>query len=103
MSENDTFARLMAQFGGQEKREEEDEEAEAAVDGAKKQQIMIDEEKIKSESKQRVGAGTGKLEGRLIVAEKRSTGSVSWKGALHPAMHLVLSLTLVFIQCTPRI
>lgn len=26
------------------------------------------------------GAGTGKLEGRLIIKERRTTGSVSWKG-----------------------
>ena len=50
------------------------------LEGKSKQQTAIDEEKLKSDSKQRAGAGTGKLEGRLIVAEKRTTGSVSWGG-----------------------
>ena len=40
--------------------------------------------KIKAESKLRAGAGTGKLEGRLMVAEKRKTGSVSWRGTSSP-------------------
>ncbi|KAJ3535552.1 hypothetical protein NM688_g6963 [Phlebia brevispora] len=79
--ENESFARLMQEFGGAEKRQEEEEEEEEAVEGPAQTmaRTAIDEQKIKSESKQRVGAGTGKLEGRLIVAEKRSTGSVSWK------------------------
>ena len=36
--------------------------------------------KNKAAAVQRTGAGTGKLEGRLIVKEKRTTGSVSWAG-----------------------
>lgn len=80
MAQNSSFSRLMQEFGGQERREEEKEEQEEAVEGPSKQQAMIDEEKVKSDSKQRLGAGTGKLEGRLMVAEKRSTGSVSWGG-----------------------
>ena len=79
---NETFASLMQQFGGQEKREEEEEEEEKAVEGAVKLRADIDEAKLKSDAKTRLGAGTGKLEGRLIVAEKRSTGSVSGKGVL---------------------
>lgn len=89
---NATFARLMAEFGGSEKREEQEEEAEEAVSGPSDQQLQIDEEKIKSESRRRVGAGSGKLEGRLIVAEKRSTGSVSWKGRSDATVH---SLVLI--------
>lgn len=45
----------------------------------------VDEAKIKADSKLRKGAGTGKLEGRLIVAEKRTTGTVSWRGELAPS------------------
>lgn len=78
VADNAEFARLMQQFGGEEKREEEEEEEEEAINGISGQQAIIDEEKIKSNSKERTGAGTGKLEGRLMVAEKRSTGSVSW-------------------------
>ncbi|PSR78986.1 hypothetical protein PHLCEN_2v7173 [Hermanssonia centrifuga] len=76
---NASFSALMTQFGGETRHEEEVEEEESAMNGISDKQAAIDEAKLKSESKQRVGAGTGKLEGRLIVAEKRSTGSVSWK------------------------
>ncbi len=79
---NASFSALMTQFGGETKHEEEVEEEESAMNGISDNQAAIDEAKLKSESKQRVGAGTGKLEGRLIVAEKRSTGSVSWKGMM---------------------
>lgn len=96
---NATFARLMAEFGGSEKREEQEEEAEEAVSGPSDQQTQIDEEKIKSESRRRVGAGSGKLEGRLIVAEKRSTGSVSWKGQSGAAVHSLVLIPRLF-QCT---
>ncbi|GJE88588.1 ABC transporter C family protein [Phanerochaete sordida] len=78
--ENDvTFAKLMKEFGGEDKHEEEVEAEEAAVAQEKVVSIGVEEAKLKSEALERVGAGTGKLEGRLIVAEKRSTGSVSWK------------------------
>ncbi|TFK49597.1 ABC protein [Heliocybe sulcata] len=73
------FARLDKEFGGQaaEKREEDEQEA---IEETKPAPTMgIEEAKLKSEKQaKRSGAGTGKLEGRLIVAEKRTTGSVSW-------------------------
>lgn len=47
---------------------------------AKPDMSGVDDAKIKSESVLRKGAGTGKLEGRLIVKERRTTGSVSWRG-----------------------
>lgn len=72
------FARLMNEFGGQNQREEEEEEAEEAIEGIPKMNADIDEAKLKAQSAIRAGTGTGKLEGRLIVAEKRTTGSVGW-------------------------
>ena len=76
------FSRLMQEFGGQSKEEEEEADAEEdiAAASAKPEAPGIDDAKIKSESVQRKGAGTGKLEGRLMVKERRTTGSVSWKG-----------------------
>ncbi|KAI0073467.1 ABC protein [Panus rudis PR-1116 ss-1] len=72
------FARLIQEFGGKSEKEERQEEEEEAVEGVPKMNADIDEAKVKARSAERAGAGTGKLEGRLIVAEKRSTGSVGW-------------------------
>ena len=81
MEHNEYFAKLMTEFGGEEKHEEEVEEEEAAMDQAAPAQVTVEEAKSKSESNQkRLGAGSGKLEGRLIVSEKRTTGSVGWNG-----------------------
>lgn len=80
---NGSFAKLMKEFGGETQHEEEVEAEEAAMDAAPVQKVDIAEAKEKSEAVQRLGAGTGKLEGRLIVAEKRTTGSVDWKGEPH--------------------
>ena len=79
MDSHGEFARLIKEFGGKEKDEEDD--AEEATDQSKPvpQNRWLVEEKEKSETKIRSGAGTGKLEGRLIRPEKRTTGSVSWK------------------------
>ncbi|KAI9000636.1 P-loop containing nucleoside triphosphate hydrolase protein [Trametes punicea] len=79
MSTGKDFARLMQEFGGKAKEEEEAEAEEDVTDAATRVSPAIDDAKNKSESVQRKGAGTGKLEGRLIVREKRTTGSVSWR------------------------
>ncbi|EKM58258.1 uncharacterized protein PHACADRAFT_171522 [Phanerochaete carnosa HHB-10118-sp] len=96
---NDTFAKLMKEFGGEDKREEGVEEEEAAMTQAPRSNIGIEEAKLKSEAVERVGAGSGKLEGRLIVAEKRTTGSVSWKvyGAYFQAGRWPLTVPLIII------
>jgi ATP-binding cassette subfamily C (CFTR/MRP) protein 1 len=78
------FARLDKEFGGaaaqEETKQEEAEEGEGVDHDAVIEVARADLEKIKGESRRRAGAGTGKLEGRLIVSEKRTTGSVGWKG-----------------------
>ncbi|KAI0370390.1 ABC protein [Pilatotrama ljubarskyi] len=80
MSHGKEFARLMQEFGGKTKEEEEADAEEGVTEAATKlAAVAIDDAKNKSESIQRKGAGTGKLEGRLIVREKRTTGSVSWR------------------------
>ncbi|KAI0091325.1 ABC protein [Irpex rosettiformis] len=77
---NEYFAKLMKEFGGEEKHEEEVEAEEAAIDQNIPAQVNVEEAKSKSQSQQkRLGAGSGKLEGRLITSEKRTTGSVGWK------------------------
>jgi ATP-binding cassette, subfamily C (CFTR/MRP), member 1 len=71
----------MKEFGGEEKHAEEVEEEENAMNQNAPLQGNLEDVKLKSETgMKRLGAGSGKLEGRLIVSEKRSTGSVSWKG-----------------------
>jgi ATP-binding cassette subfamily C (CFTR/MRP) protein 1 len=69
------FARLDREFGGAQEAKEDKEDEEEAVSGDKQLHVAVDEEK--SKAKEREGAGTGKLEGRLIISEKRTTGSVS--------------------------
>ncbi|KAL6299258.1 P-loop containing nucleoside triphosphate hydrolase protein [Sparassis latifolia] len=74
------FSRLNKEFGGQAQHEKEVDAEEAAMDGLQgKPPMVIDEVEIKARSAKRTAAGSGKLEGRLIVPEKRTTGSVSWR------------------------
>ena len=81
MAHGKEFSRLMQEFGGKTQQEEDEAEAEEAVaETLKSKAPGLDDAKNKSEAIQRKGAGTGKLEGRLIVREKRTTGSVSWGG-----------------------
>ncbi|THV08675.1 P-loop containing nucleoside triphosphate hydrolase protein [Dendrothele bispora CBS 962.96] len=69
------FARLDREFGGT------DPDAPEADEEAKQDTAIteaVEEAKNKSENVSSRGAGAGRLEGKLIVKEKRSTGSVSW-------------------------
>ncbi|KAF9448313.1 ABC protein [Macrolepiota fuliginosa MF-IS2] len=65
------LARLTAEFGGAN-------DSDSVSDGSSNtaQDDSIDEEKQRSQAK---AAGTGRLEGRLIVKERRTTGSVPAK------------------------
>ncbi|EMD34176.1 CsMn25 [Gelatoporia subvermispora B] len=94
------FARLSKEFGGQKQSEEEIEDEEEAIETMQKNaSAAIDEAKIKAEKKQRLGAGTGKLEGRLIVPERRATGSVSWRvyGDYLRAAHGYITLPILIL------
>lgn len=84
------FARLIKEFGGKESQEEEDAEQAYGRSRSAAATSGIDEQKVKSANKIRSGAGTGKLEGRLIRAEKRTTGSVSWRGEFQHNMDVFL-------------
>ncbi|TFY67781.1 hypothetical protein EVJ58_g1400 [Rhodofomes roseus] len=80
MQNGKEFSRLIEEFGGTGTKEEEEVIEEEAIEGPQGKPVkVIDEAKIKEESAKRAAAGTGRLEGRLIVPEKRTTGSVSWK------------------------
>lgn len=74
--QNGEVARLAAAFGGGMI----DSDSDTDKSSTTLDKDSIDEEKQRSKESQRGAAGTGKLEGRLIVKEKRTTGSVSAKG-----------------------
>jgi ATP-binding cassette subfamily C (CFTR/MRP) protein 1 len=69
LAKNGEFARLDKEFGGGG---HVDDDTEGLVTIT----TTVEELKIKSE---RAG-GTGKIEGKLITKERRTTGSVSWRG-----------------------
>jgi ATP-binding cassette subfamily C (CFTR/MRP) protein 1 len=67
------FAKLVAEFGGGGTKEGGEEEEENKTE---KQTGKVSYETLAG------AAGTGKVEGRLMKAEKRTIGSVSLKGRL---------------------
>ncbi|KAJ7708108.1 P-loop containing nucleoside triphosphate hydrolase protein [Mycena rosella] len=67
------FARLDREFGGAEA-EEAAEEGAGEGGGAQVQVVSVADAKAKSAGAE----GTGKIEGRLIVKEHRTTGGVAW-------------------------
>ncbi|KAG1832564.1 ABC protein [Suillus subalutaceus] len=74
VSRGGDFARLDLEFGGHASEGKEEDQAEEVTPQTG---ISIDAVKLKSERAREKAAGSGKLEGRLIVKEKRSTGSIS--------------------------
>lgn len=79
------FSRLMREFGGSGTQEEQEDIEEQAIEEPKGRPVKtVNEAKIREDAAKRAAAGTGKLEGRLIVPEKRTTGSVSWKSTSCP-------------------
>ena len=85
MQSEKEFSRLMKEFGGSGTQEEEEDIEEQAIEEPRGKPVkVVDEAKIREDATKRAAAGTGKLEGRLIVPEKRTTGSVSWKSTLYP-------------------
>ncbi|KAG0698327.1 ABC protein, partial [Suillus ampliporus] len=74
ISRGGDFARLDLEFGGHASEEKDEDQAEEATPQTG---ITIEDVKLKSKKAREKATGSGKLEGRLIVKEKRSTGSVS--------------------------
>ena len=66
---NGEFARLDNEYGGNDSQPTEKPQATTAV-----------VEDVKSKSASKHAGGTGKLEGKLIVKEQRTTGSISRQG-----------------------
>ena len=73
------FARLVKEFGGKAEKEEEEEEEAIEQVPTSSGNAALRQAKQKASDAIKSGTGTGKLEGRLIRAEKRTTGSVSWR------------------------
>ncbi|KAJ6632266.1 P-loop containing nucleoside triphosphate hydrolase protein [Mycena sp. CBHHK59/15] len=67
IDKNGEFARLDREFGGAEAESEPQEAQTRAI-------ITVEDVKSKSEK----AAGTGKIEGKLMVKEQRTTGGVAW-------------------------
>ena len=76
------FARLTREFGGEREQKEESEDEEEIEVDKKGKLSMADADKARLKAKLDLDKveGKGKLEGRLIVKEKRTTGAVPWYG-----------------------
>ncbi|KAG1737506.1 ABC protein [Suillus paluster] len=70
------FARLDLEFGGHASEGKDEDQAEEVTPQIG---VTIEDVKLKPKKARANATGSGKLEGRLIVKEKRSTGSVSWR------------------------
>jgi ATP-binding cassette subfamily C (CFTR/MRP) protein 1 len=79
ISRGGDFARLDLEFGGHASEGKDEDQTEQI---APQTGITIEDVKLKSERAREKATGSGKLQGRLIVKEKRSTGSLSWRGAI---------------------
>ncbi|KZT73648.1 ABC protein [Daedalea quercina L-15889] len=79
MQNEKVFSRLIKEFGGTATKEEDEDIEEQAIEAPQGKPVkVVDEAKIRADSARRAAAGSGKLEGRLIIPEKRTTGSVGW-------------------------
>ncbi|KAG2366729.1 ABC protein [Suillus spraguei] len=76
ISRSGGFARLDLEFGGRVSTENGEGQVEEVTPQTG---ITIEDAKLKSEQARKEATGSGKLKGRLIVKEKRSTGSVQWE------------------------
>jgi ATP-binding cassette subfamily C (CFTR/MRP) protein 1 len=79
ISRGGDFARLDLEFGGHASEGKDEDQTEEVTPQTG---ITIEDVKLKSERAREKATGSGKLQGRLIVKEKRSTGSLSWRGAI---------------------
>lgn len=75
MAAKGPFARLLQEFGGDHA--DEDDDSEDAEIAAKNLAINNKLRRAEAMEKSAAAAGTGRLEGRLMVAEKRIKGKVS--------------------------
>ena len=95
LARNGEFARHSREFGGEQKKEEKESDVVEEAGGDKEPNMshsLGDEEKqeLKRKLLLNKAEGKGSLEGRLIVKEQRTTGSVPLYG------ELVLSIFALF-------
>ncbi|KAG0701997.1 ABC protein [Suillus ampliporus] len=76
ISRGGDFARLDMEFGGHASEGKDDDQAKEVTPQTG---VTIEDVKLKSDRTREKATGIGKLEGRLMVKEKRSTGSLSWR------------------------
>ncbi|KAG0705755.1 ABC protein [Suillus ampliporus] len=76
VSRGGDFARLDMEFGGHASEGKDDDQAKEVTSQTG---VTIEDVKLKSDRTREKATGIGKLEGRLMVKEKRSTGSLSWR------------------------
>lgn len=79
------FARLDREYGGDSEKKTDEADAEQDIDKEESEKFTaevqaVDVENMKKRSDRIAATGRGNLEGRLMVAETRVTGSVSWNG-----------------------
>jgi len=86
VSNDGEFARLDKEFGGT------DPNAESEAKPVTVNSDAVEEAKHKSDDVTDRGAGAGRLEGKLIVNEKRSTGSVSWSSKSQLLLYIITTL-----------
>ena len=79
---NGEFARLDKEFGGNSAGQSQESE-EVELDDEKRTKAI-------TASSRRQAAGSGKLEGKLIVKEQRTTGSISARGMFFVCLSLIL-------------
>jgi ATP-binding cassette subfamily C (CFTR/MRP) protein 1 len=100
---NGEFARLDKEFGGSG--------ADYEIKTKKPQAVANMKQDVKSKlalASRQAATGTGKLEGKLIVKEHRTTGSISAKGNIFRTLHNPMALTRIFslqglLRCRTRI
>ncbi|KAG0703603.1 ABC transporter type 1, transmembrane domain-containing protein, partial [Suillus ampliporus] len=76
ISRGGDFARLDMEFGGHVS---EGKDYDQAKEVTPQTGVTIEDVKLKSDRTREKATGIGKLEGRLMVKEKRSTDSLSWR------------------------
>ena len=86
---NGEFARLDIEYGGIDSQPTEKPEVTTAV---------VEDVKIKSRSAYKRAGGTGKLEGKLIVKEQRTTGSIPLQS--NSLFLMISDIKLIFHQST---
>lgn len=94
IANNGEFARLDREFSGRELQPQAEQRPDIRPEAAAVEEFSTQTPCLNA-------AGSGKLEGRLIVQERRATGSVPWTGEYRETIITVtVLLTRFFSKCT---